>query len=111
MKTQTQSPLDQSGTIVAPQQNNAWPFYQHNMKIPSMSDQHVAYNQAPPPQRYQSSNIPKEYTPIGVSYESALQTLLADDLIVLPEARPYEPQVKPKWWNKKHTCAYHHNRR
>lgn len=28
---------------------------------------------------------------------------------MLPEAKPYEPQVKPKWWNKKHTCAYHLN--
>ena len=92
--------------MAAPQGNSA-PFYQCNMMNPSTSNQQVSYNQAPPSQRYQSSNIPKEYTPIGVSYESALQTLLADDLNVLPEAKPYEPQVKPKWWNEKHTCAYH----
>ena len=75
-----------------------------------MSNQWVAYNQAPPPWIYQFSDIPKEYTPIGVSYESALQTLLADELIVLPEAKPYEPQVKLSWWNNKHICAYHRNR-
>ena len=61
-----------------------------------MTNQQVAYNQAPPPHRYQSFDIPKEYTPIRVSYESALQTLLVDELIVLPEAKPYEPQVKLK---------------
>ena len=45
-----------------------------------------------------------------MSYESALQSLLADELIVLPEAKPYEPQVKPRWWNDKHICAYPRNR-
>ena len=68
------------------------------------------YNQDPPPHRYQSSNIPKEYTPIGVSYKSALQTLLANELIVLIKAKPYEPQVKPKWSNEKCICADHRNR-
>ena len=32
------------------------------------------------------------------------------DLVTLLEAKPYEPQVKPLWWNKKHHCAYHRNR-
>lgn len=45
-----------------------------------------------------------------MSYESALQTLLANELIVLLEAKAYEPQVKTKWWNNKHICAYHQNR-
>ena len=74
------------------------------------SNQQVTCNQAPPLCRYQSSDIPKEYIPIGVSYESALQTLLADELVVLPKDTPYRPQVKPKWWNDKKICAHHLNR-
>lgn len=44
-----------------------------------------------------------------MSYESALQTRLADELIMLSKDKPYEPQVKSKWWNDKHICAYHRN--
>ena len=80
------------------------------MTTPSTYNQQVSYNQDPPLRRYQSLDIPKEYKPIGVSYEINLQTLLADELIVLPEVKPYELQVKPKWLNDKHIHAYHQKR-
>ena len=67
----------------------------------------MAYNQAPPPRGYKTINPPRAYTPIGETYDRAPQTLLANDHITLSEARPYEPQVKPSWWNEKHLYAYH----
>ena len=45
-----------------------------------------------------------------MSYVSALKILLVDEIIVLPKAKLYEPQVKPKWWSDKHFCAYYQNR-
>lgn len=43
------------------------------------------------------SNPRRKFTNIGESLESALKTLLANKLIVLPKARIYEPPVKPNW--------------
>ena len=37
------------------------------------------------------------------------QMLLAHELIILLEAKPYDPQVKYLWWNEKHFCTYHQN--
>ena len=49
VQTKTQPPLNQLSPIVAPQPNNVRPFYKCNTKTPSMSNQQVSYNQAPPP--------------------------------------------------------------
>lgn len=38
-----------------------------------------------------------DFSPLGESYESALKTLLANELITLPDnSKPYDPKVKPK---------------
>lgn len=40
----------------------------------------------------------RKFTPLGESYESALKTLLANELItLLDSSKPYDLEVKPKW--------------
>lgn len=47
---------------------------------------------------------------MGEPLENALRTLISNKIITLPEARPYEPQVNPSWWNDTHHCEYHKNK-
>lgn len=51
------------------------------------------------------------FTPLGEPYEMALKTLLANKLLMLLDnSRPYDPEVKPKWWRENEYCEYHHNK-
>lgn len=52
----------------------------------------------------------RKFTNIGEPLGSALKTLLANKLITLPEARDFEPKVKPTWWNDNHYCDFHRNK-
>lgn len=95
-----------------PKQDQARPFYRRNTNTPlnqNISSQQVAYNQAPPLKGYKYIDQLRVYTPIGETYERELQTLLEVELIILPKAKPYQPQVKPKCWSEKQICAYHCN--
>lgn len=80
------------------------PIFNLSSKIPS--------NNNPENNKAKSffSNPWRKFTNIGEPLESALKTLLANKLIVLPEARSYEPPVKPNWWNDNHFCNYHQNK-
>lgn len=52
-----------------------------------------------------------DFTPLGDSYHVILKTLLSNKIMTLPGyAKPYEPEVKPKWWNDYHYCEYHNNK-
>lgn len=49
-----------------------------------------------------------DFTPLEESYESALKTLLENDLITLPDnSRPSDLEVKPKWRNENGYYEYH----
>lgn len=48
--------------------------------------------------------------PLGQSLESVLKELLDEKLIQLQEARNWDPQVKPSWWNDLHYYHYHQNK-
>lgn len=51
------------------------------------------------------------FTPLDESYESAFKTLLAKKLITFSNnSKPYDPEVKPKWWRENEYYEYHQNK-
>ena len=49
------------------------------------------------------SKYKNTYTPLGDSLELVLNTLISNKIITLPyNYKPYEPKVKPKFWNENH---------
>lgn len=54
------------------------------------------------------SKISNNFTPFGDPYDVVLKNLLTKKITILTDkSRPYEPEVKPKWWNDDHYCDYH----
>lgn len=56
---------------------------------------------------YFTQNPHRKITPLGQSYESALQELLTGNLITLLNTWGFEPKVKSSWWNEAHYCDFH----
>lgn len=53
----------------------------------------------------------RDFTPLKESYESAFKTLLANNLIILPDnSWPYDLEIKPKWWRETEYCDFHRNK-
>ena len=51
------------------------------------------------------------WTPLGDSLELVLNTLISNKIITLPyNYKPYEPKVKPKFWNDNHYFIYDNNK-
>ncbi|GLJ28438.1 hypothetical protein SUGI_0559540 [Cryptomeria japonica] len=49
----------------------------------------------------------RKYTPLGEPLESVFKKLVANKIITIPDNHPYEPKVKPNWWNDDEYCEYH----
>lgn len=51
------------------------------------------------------------FTPLREYLENALKMLLANQIITFPNnSRPYNLEIKPKWWNNNYYCDYHRNK-
>lgn len=51
------------------------------------------------------------FTPLGDLYDVVLKTLVANNINkLLDNCRPYETNVKPKWWSDNHYYDYHRNK-
>lgn len=49
----------------------------------------------------------RKYTPLGEPLESVFKKLVANKVITVPDFPPYEPKVKPNWWNDDEFCEFH----
>ena len=47
-----------------------------------------------------------EFTPIPMTYEDLLPSLIANQMVVISPGKIYQPPF-PKWYNPDATCAYH----
>ncbi|GLJ07896.1 hypothetical protein SUGI_0076310 [Cryptomeria japonica] len=54
-----------------------------------------------------TSKSRRKYTPLGEPLESVFKKLVANKIITIPDFPPYEPIVKPNWWNDDEYCEFH----
>ncbi|GLJ20143.1 hypothetical protein SUGI_0365630 [Cryptomeria japonica] len=54
-----------------------------------------------------TSRSRRKYTPLGEPLESVFKKLVANKVITIPDFPPYEPKVKPNWWNDDEYCEFH----
>lgn len=51
-----------------------------------------------------------DFTPLGEPLDIWLKTLLDNKINMLLESRPWETQIKKRWWNDNHYSKFHRNK-
>ena len=52
-----------------------------------------------------------EYNPLGEPLDVVFKTLVKNQILApLDNSRPYDPQLRPSWWNESSYYEYHQNK-